>query len=240
MVADCQELVGYVLARVKTTVEEKLGFHVESCVVSVSSTFHQTQRLALLAACKDEGFFNVRFLSDCLCAAIAFDVLFKKLLHPRNVLIFDFGSYKCESSVVTVGGKSYQVKSMSGLDSVGGVDVDNLIAKRFEQNFLQQNKKKKLRDSTKLKYFAERAKQNLSTSFNTKVEIDDVCCRPTGGDVVTSLSRDEFDQIVRPLLVSTMFVIENCLQEASVEKSEIDYVVLVGGCSKIPLLQSLI
>ena len=169
MVADCQELVGYVLARVKTTVEEKLGFHVESCVVSVSSTFHQTQRLALLAACKDEGFFNVRFLSDCLCAAIAFDVLFKKLLHPRNVLIFDFGSYKCESSVVTVGGKSYQVKSMSGLDSVGGVDVDNLIAKRFEQNFLQQNKKKKLRDSTKLKYFAERAKQNLSTSFNTKV-----------------------------------------------------------------------
>ena len=116
----------------------------------------------------------------------------------------------------------------------------NPIAKRFEQNFLQQNKKKKLRDSTKLKYFAERAKQNLSTSFNTKVEIYDVCCRPTGGDVVTSLSRDEFDQIVRPLLVSTMFVKENCLQEASVEKSEIDYVVLVGGCSKIPLLQSLV
>ena len=144
MVADCQELVGYVLARVKTTVEEKLGFHVESCEVSVSSTFHQTQRLALLAACKDVGFVNVRFLSDCLCARIAFDVLFKKLLHPRNVLIFDFGSYKCESSVVTVGGKIYQVKSMSGLDSVGGVDVDNLIAKRFEQNFLQQNKKKKL------------------------------------------------------------------------------------------------
>ena len=87
-------------------------------------------------------------------------------------------------------------------------------------NKISYNKIRK-RNCLKLKY--------LSTSFNTKVEIYDVCCRPTGGDVVTSLSRDEFDQIVRPLLVSTMFVIENCLQEASVEKSEIDYVVLVGG-----------
>lgn len=235
-----EEISSMVLTKMKETAEAYLGETVHDAVITVPAYFNNAQREATKDAGVIAGLNVLRIINEPTAAALAYG-LDKNLKSERNVLIFDLGGGTFDVSVLTIDeGSLFEVRSTAGDTHLGGEDFDNRLVTHLAEEF----KRKYHKDLTtnpralrRLRTAAERAKRTLSASTEASIEIDALF---EGIDFYTKISRARFEELCADLFRGTLQPVEKALIDAKMDKSKIDDIVLVGGSTRIPKVQSLL
>ncbi|XP_001864910.2 heat shock protein 70 A2 [Culex quinquefasciatus] len=235
-----EEISSMVLGKMKEIAEAYLGGSVRDAVVTVPAYFNDSQRQATKDAGAIAGLNVLRIINEPTAAALAYG-LDKDLKGERNVLIFDLGGGTFDVSVLSIDeGSLFEVKATAGDTHLGGEDFDNRLVTYLADEFLRKHKKD-ARENAKalrrLRTAAERAKRTLSSSTEAPVEVEALI---DGVDFNTKISRARFEELCADLFKSTLLPVEKALTDAKMDKRAIHDVVLVGGSTRIPKIQSLL
>ena len=234
-----EEISSMVLGKMKETAESYLGKTVKNAVVTVPAYFNDSQRQATKDAGTIAGMNVMRIINEPTAAAIAYG-LDKKSGGERNVLIFDLGGGTFDVSLLTIEEGIFEVKATAGDTHLGGEDFDNRLVNHLTAEFKRKNKKdltSSARALRRLRTACERAKRTLSSSTQTSIEIDSLF---EGEDLVSTLTRARFEELNADLFRGCLEPVEKVLRDAKMDKKSIHEIVLVGGSTRIPKIQSLI
>ena len=230
-----EEISSMVLGKMKTIAEGYLGNDVKSAVVTVPAYFNDSQRQATKDACQIAGMECLRIINEPTAAAIAYG-LDKE--GERNVLIYDIGGGTFDVSILSIDDGVFEVLATAGDTHLGGEDFDMRLVSFCQDDFKRKHKKdlsKNNRARRRLHSACERAKRTLSSSSSAMIEIDSLC---DGIDYTTTLTRAKFEALCSDLFTKTMRPVERVLKDSQLSKSDIHEIVLVGGSSRIPKIQS--
>ncbi|XP_046743291.1 major heat shock 70 kDa protein Ab-like [Diprion similis] len=235
-----EEISSMVLTKMKETAEAFLGQKIKDAVITVPAYFNDSQRQATKDAGAIAGINVLRIINEPTAAALAYG-LDKNLQGERNVLIFDLGGGTFDVSILSIDqGSLFEVKSTAGDTHLGGEDFDSRLVDHFAKEF-ERKYKKNLRNNPRairrLRTAAERAKRTLSSSTEATLEIDALF---DGIDFYTRISRARFEELCADLFRATLEPVEKALLDAKMSKSSIQDIVLVGGSTRIPKIQSLL
>ncbi|XP_015512070.1 major heat shock 70 kDa protein Ab-like [Neodiprion virginianus] len=235
-----EEISSMVLTKMKETAEAFLGQKIKDAVITVPAYFNDSQRQATKDAGTIAGINVLRIINEPTAAALAYG-LDKNLQGERNVLIFDLGGGTFDVSILSIDqGSLFEVKSTAGDTHLGGEDFDSRLVEHFAKEF-ERKYKKNLRNNQRairrLRTAAERAKRTLSSSTEATLEIDALF---DGIDFYTRISRARFEELCADLFRATLEPVEKALLDAKMSKSSIQDIVLVGGSTRIPKIQSLL
>lgn len=235
-----EEISSMVLIKMKETAEAYLGRSSKDAVITVPAYFNDSQRQATKDAGAIAGLNVLRIINEPTAAALAYG-LDKNLKGEKNVLIFDLGGGTFDVSILTIDeGSLFEVRSTAGDTHLGGEDFDNRLVNFFADEF-KRKYKKDFRSNPKalrrLRTAAERAKRTLSSSTEASVEIDALF---DGIDFYTKISRARFEELCADLFRNTLDPVAKSLKDAKLDKKQINDIVLVGGSTRIPKVQSLL
>ncbi|KAH8388399.1 hypothetical protein KR093_005552, partial [Drosophila rubida] len=235
-----EEISSMVLTKMKETAEAYLGSSVRDAVITVPAYFNDSQRQATKDAGAIAGLNVLRIINEPTAAALAYG-LDKNLKGERNVLIFDLGGGTFDVSILTIDeGSLFEVRATAGDTHLGGEDFDNRLVNHLAEEF-KRKFKKDLRSNPRalrrLRTAAERAKRTLSSSSEASIEIDALF---EGHDFYTKISRARFEELCGDLFRNTLQPVEKALNDAKMDKNQIHDIVLVGGSTRIPKVQSLL
>lgn len=235
-----EEISAMVLTKMKEIAENYLGQDVKNAVITVPAYFNDAQRQATKDAGAISGLNVMRIINEPTAAAIAYGLDKKAGSSEKTILVFDLGGGTFDVSLLTIDGEIFEVEATSGDTHLGGEDFDQ----RVLQHFLKLIKKKYNKDISKdnraiskLKGEVEKAKRDLSSVIQTKIEIENLV---EGVDFKETLTRARFEELCADLFKKTLKPVEIVLDDAGYEKSDIDEIVLVGGSTRIPKIQQLI
>jgi len=236
------EISAMVLTKLKETAEAKLGTEVKKAVVTVPAYFNDSQRLSTKDAGTIAGLDVLRIINEPTAAAIAYglDASNQKAKTERNVLIFDLGGGTFDVSLLSITGGVFAVKATAGDTHLGGEDFDNALLDHFKAEFKKKSKldiEGDARALRRLRSACERAKRTLSSVTQTTVEVDSLY---QGTDFQAAISRARFEEINAVAFKSTIDPVEKVLKDAKMDKAKVDDIVLVGGSTRIPKIQSLV
>jgi len=235
-----EEISSMVLTKMKDTAESYLGNTVNDVVITVPAYFNDSQRQATKDAGVIAGLNVLRIINEPTAAAIAYG-LDKKVSQERNVLIFDLGGGTFDVSILTIEDGIFEVKATAGDTHLGGEDFDDRMVDWFVKEFKKKNGGKDLstnkRSKRRLRTACERAKRTLSASKQASIEIDSLF---DGIDLYTSITRAKFEDLCQDLFQSTMKPVTKAMSDSGFSKEQIHEVVLVGGSTRIPKVQSLL
>ncbi|DBA71399.1 hypothetical protein WJX79_009319 [Trebouxia sp. C0005] len=238
-----EEVSSMVLVKMKETAQQFLGAdkEVKRAVVTVPAYFNDSQRQATKDAAVIAGLECMRIINEPTAAAIAYGLDKKDTaVGERNVLIFDLGGGTFDVSLLTIEEGIFEVKSTAGDTHLGGEDFDNRLVNHFTQEFKRKNKKDitgNPRALRRLRTSCERAKRTLSSGTQTSIEIDALY---EGVDFYSSITRARFEELNMDLFRKCMEPVEKCLRDAKMDKSTVHEVVLVGGSTRIPKVQTML
>merc|ERR1712118_553980 len=234
-----EEVSSMILVKMKETAEAYLGTKVNDAVVTVPAYFNDSQRQATKDAGQICGMNVLRIINEPTAAAIAYG-LDKKGSGEGNVLIYDMGGGTFDVSLLTIEEGIFEVKATAGDTHLGGEDFDNRMVNHFVQEFKRKHKKdftSNARAMRRLRTACERAKRNLSSSANAQIEIDSLF---EGVDFFSSITRARFEELCADLFRGTLDPVEKVLRDSKMDKRSVHDVVLVGGSTRIPKVQSLL
>ncbi|WAR58336.1 hypothetical protein PtB15_5B570 [Puccinia triticina] len=238
-----QEISAMVLAKLKETAETKLGKEVKKAVITVPAYFNDSQRLSTKDAGAIAGLDVLRIINEPTAAAIAYglgEASDKKEKKERTVLIFDLGGGTFDVSLLSIAGGVFTVKATAGDTHLGGEDFDNALLEHFKNEFKRKTKLDidgDARALRRLRSACERAKRTLSSVTQTTVEVDSLF---QGTDFSSAISRARFEEINATTFRSTLDPVDKVLKDAKIDKSKVEDIVLVGGSTRIPKIQSLV
>jgi len=234
-----EEISSMLLSKMKDNAEAYLGEKVSNAVITVPASFNDSQRQSI----KDAGFIaglNVlRIIDESTTAAIAYG-LDNRTESKKKILIFDLGGGTSNVSLLTIEDGIFEVKATAGDTHLGGEDFDNRLVQHFSQEFKRKYKKDistNPRSLCRLRTACERAKRTLSSSIQAFIEIDSLF---EDIDFYTSITRARFEEINYDLFKKVIKPVEKVLNDAKLDKSSIHEIVLVGGSTRIPKIQSLV
>ncbi|PAV24310.1 heat shock 70 [Pyrrhoderma noxium] len=234
-----QEISAMVLTKMKDIAEAKLGKTVKKAVVTVPAYFNDSQRLATKDAGAIAGLEVLRIINEPTAAALAYG-LDQQSKGERNVLIFDLGGGTFDVSLLNITGGVFAVKATAGDTHLGGEDFDNNLLEHFKNEFTRKTKldiSEDARALRRLRSACERAKRTLSSVTQTTVEVDSLF---QGEDFSSTITRARFEEINAALFKSTLEPVEKVLKDSKVAIEKVDDIVLVGGSTRIPKIQSLV
>ncbi|BET00225.1 Hypothetical protein NTJ_13041 [Nesidiocoris tenuis] len=234
-----EEISSMVLIKMREIAESYLGKKVNNAVITVPAYFNDSQRQATKDAGQIAGLDVLRIINEPTAAAVAYG-LDKKKSGELNVLIFDLGGGTFDVSVLTIADGVFEVKATAGDTHLGGEDFDNRLAQHFSEEFKRKYKKDfsgNKRSMRRLLTACERAKRTLSSATTASIEIDSMF---EGIDFYSTISRAKFEDLNGDLFRRTIQPVDNALRDSKIPKSKIDEVVLVGGSTRIPKIQSLL
>jgi len=233
-----EEISSMVLIKMKETAEAYLGKTVKKAVITVPAYFNDSQRQATKDAGVIAGLEVLRIINEPTAAAIAYGL--DKKDSEQNVLIFDLGGGTFDVSILSIDDGIFEVKATNGDTHLGGEDFDSFLVKHVAAEFQKKTKKDPTgnkRALRRLRTHCERAKRTLSASMSTNIEIDSFF---EGEDLYVSISRAKFEDLCKAKFKETLEPVEKCLRDANLEKSKIHEIVLVGGSTRIPKIQTLL
>jgi len=227
------EISSMILTKLKKTAETYLGKAVNSAVVTVPACFNDSQRQATIDACTIAGLNDLHIINEPTAAAIAYS-LDKKSVANRNILIFHLGGGTFNVSIIAIKDSKIEVQAIRGDTHIGGEDFDNEMVKYFIKEFRQNYHKDISQNKSslyKLRKSCESAKHELSFKVQTKIEILSLF---DGIDFYSNISRARFEALGSSIFQRTMELVEECLEDANIDKDEICDVLLLGGSTRIP------
>nr|XP_029732800.1 heat shock protein 70 B2-like [Aedes albopictus] len=235
-----EEISSMVLTKMKEVAERFLGKSFRDAVVTVPAYFNDSQRQATKDAGAIAGLNVMRIINEPTAAALPYG-LDKNLTGERNVLIFDLGGGTFDVSVLTIDeGSLFEVKATAGDTHLGGEDFDSRLVDHFVEEFKRKHRKDikgSPRAMRRLRTVVERAKRTLSSSTEASIEVDALL---DGVDFFSKISRARFEEICADLFKSTLLPVDKALSDARMSKESVNDIVLVGGSTRIPKIQSLL
>ena len=225
----------------KQTAEDYLGEKVTQAVITVPAYFNDSQRQATKDAGQIAGLEVLRIVNEPTASSLAYGLDKKS---DEKIAVYDFGGGTFDISILDLGEGVFEVKSTHGDTHLGGDDIDQIIidwlADEFkkEQGIDLRNDKMALQ---RLKEAAEKAKCELSSSMQTSINLPFITMDEAGPKhFETSLSRSQLERLITPMVERTIEPCKKVLDDAGYAKSDITEVILVGGCTRIPLVQKMV
>ena len=237
-----QEISAMVLQKMKKTAEDYLGQEVSDAVITVPAYFSDSQRQATKEAGAIAGLNVRRIVNEPTAAALAYGV--DKANKDMKIAVFDLGGGTFDISILEFGGGVFEVLATNGDTHLGGDDFDQVIIDWLANGF-QADEGIDLRKDPmamqRLKEAAEKAKIELSSTTSTEINLPYISAE--GGvpkHLVKTLTRSQFEQLAHNLIQACLVPCQNAIRDAKFSTSDIDEVILVGGSSRIPAVQTLV
>ena len=237
-----QEISAMVLQKMKKTAEDYLGQEVTDAVITVPAYFSDSQRQATKEAGQIAGLNVQRIVNEPTAAALAYGV--DKANKDMKIAVFDLGGGTFDISILEFGGGVFEVLSTNGDTHLGGDDFDQVIIDWLVKGFKADEGIDLSKDPMamqRLKEAAEKAKIELSSTTSTEINLPYISAE--GGvpkHLVKTLTRAQFEQLAHDLIQACLVPCQNAIRDAKLSTSDIDEVILVGGSSRIPAVQTLV
>lgn len=233
-----EEISAMILSKMKETAEAFLGKEVKNAVVTVPAYFNDAQRQATKDAGTISGLNVMRIINEPTAAAIAYGL--DKKAKEKNILVYDLGGGTFDVSILTIDDGVFEVLATNGDTHLGGEDFDQRVMEYFLKEIKKKHNvdlSKNNRALAKLRREIEKAKRALSTAHQVKVEIESLF---EGEDFAETLTRARFEELNNDLFRKTLTPLTQVLKDASLKKTDIHEIVLVGGSTRIPKVQQLL
>ena len=234
-----QELSAMTLQKMKKTAEDYLGHDVTEAVITVPAYFNDAQRQATKEAGEISGLKVQRIINEPTAAALAYGM--DKGGSDKKIAVYDLGGGTFDISILELGDGVFEVLSTNGDTHLGGDDFDQVIIDFLAEKFLKDESIDLRKDPMalqRLKEAAEKAKIELSSSAQTEINLPYVTATESGPKhLVTSLTRANFEQLADDLVKRSMTPVKKALDDAGLSTSDINEIILVGGSTRIPIIQ---
>jgi molecular chaperone DnaK len=236
-----QELSAMIMQKLKKSAEDFLGESVTEAVVTVPAYFTDRQRQATRDAGTIAGLDVLRIINEPTAAALAY-------VHDKRaastIAVFDFGGGTFDISLLEVDRDIAEVRATRGNNTLGGADIDKIVVGWLLEQFQRANDMDVSNDRIvmqRLRDAAERAKLELSHAQSTDVHLPFLVADASGPKhLQATLSRSSFEDLIRPLVARTVVECERALKEARLDAKDVDEIIMVGGSSRIPLVQEMV
>ena len=235
-----QELSAMILQKMKKTAEDYLGSTVNEAVVTVPAYFNDAQRQATKEAGEISGLKVQRIINEPTAAALAYGL--DKSNKDQKIAVYDLGGGTFDISILELGDGVFEVLSTNGDTRLGGDDFDDAIIQWLAFEYEEEQGMDLRKDPMalqRLKEAAEKAKIELSSSTKTEINLPYISATDAGPKhLVTTLTRSKFEQLSAELVKRSMEPVKKALEDAGLNKKDINEVILVGGSTRIPVIQS--
>jgi molecular chaperone DnaK len=234
-----QEISAMILQKMKKTAEDYLGHEVTEAVVTVPAYFNDAQRQATKEAGEIAGLTIKRIINEPTAAALAYGLDKKGI--DQKIAVFDFGGGTHDVSILELGDGVFEVLATDGDTHLGGDDVDDAIINWLAEEFQSEEGLDLRKDPMalqRLKEAAEKAKIELSSTTSTEINLPYIM--PVNGipkHLVRTLQRSKFEQLIATIVERTIAPCRSALKNAGLSTSDIDEIILVGGSTRIPIIQ---
>ena len=238
-----QQISAQVLTKMKKSAEDYLGHEVNEAVITVPAYFNDSQRQATKDAGKIAGLEVKRIINEPTAAALAFGM--DKKTGDQKIAVYDLGGGTFDISIIELaeidGEKQFEVLSTNGDTSLGGEDFDNVLIEHLVDEFKKEQNFDLTQDSSaiqRLKEAAEKAKIELSSNQQTEINLPYITADSSGPKhLLLKLTRAKLESLVGDLVSKTLIPVDLALKDAKLSTSEISDVILVGGQTRMPLVQ---
>ena len=237
-----QEISAIILQKMKKTAEDYLGTTVDEAVITVPAYFSDSQRQATKEAGEIAGLKVSRIINEPTAAALAYGL--DKKSKDMKIAVYDLGGGTFDISILELGDGVFEVKSTNGDTHLGGDDFDHVVIDWMAEDFKSKHNVDLRKDPMamqRLKEAAEKAKIELSSATQTEINLPYIM--PIEGipqHLVMTLTRAKFEQLADKLIQSTVEPCRKALKDAGISASQIDEVILVGGSTRIPAIQTVV
>ncbi|RCK79117.1 MAG: Chaperone protein DnaK [Candidatus Ozemobacter sibiricus] len=236
-----QEISAMILQKIKRDAEAFLNDKVTGAVITVPAYFDDAQRQATKDAGAIAGLEVKRIINEPTAAALAYG-LDKK--GDRKILVFDLGGGTLDVTILEMGNGVFEVLSTNGDTQLGGTDMDRLILEYIINEFKKKEGIDLSKDSMamqRLREAAEKAKIELSTTTTTDINLPFITATAEGPKhLVMTLTRAKLEELIDPLIERCKPPMDNALRDANLKRSDIDHIIMVGGPTRMPIIQKLL
>ena len=236
-----EEISAQVLRKLVNDASDYLGQKVTQAVITVPAYFNDSQRQATMDAGKIAGIEVLRIINEPTAASLAYGLDKKQ---NETILVFDLGGGTFDVSILEVGDGIFEVLATAGDTSLGGDDFDKVLVNWLLSQFEEKeniNLENDIQALQRLTEAAEKAKMELSTVAETNINLPFITADKTGPKHIEEvLTREKFENLCQTLIQRCKIPVEKALQDARLDKADINEVVLVGGSTRIPAIQNLV
>jgi molecular chaperone DnaK len=237
-----EQISAFILQKIKKDAENFLGYPIRKAVITVPAYFNDNQRQATKDAGTIAGLEVVRLINEPTAASLAYGL--DKLKEELKILVFDFGAGTLDVTIMEMMGGVFKVLSTSGDTQLGGTDMDNALIDYIVEEFKKETGIDLRNDKMammRLKEAAEKAKIELSSVVETEINLPFITADQTGPKhLVMKIRRAKLEELVAPIIERCKGPVDRAIEDAKLTRAEINKVILVGGPTRMPIVQKFI